>query len=209
MSRDWLRQPIVGELGGVLRRNKLAVVLMGILWVASCKSQNGDYGAHTDSAAGIGVDYMAFAISRWESSTRMSVEPEAAAAVEQQVMEWNNRLSPETSARVATAYLYELRDVKQPTHGEAGVLQTRDVRRLPFAEFAADITAPDMAFLTCVSVPAGAAISIDGRRRGQTVKQFVVSASHRHRVVIHVPAQPCTTEVRLTKDEHRVVRCPG
>jgi hypothetical protein len=117
---------------------------------------------------------------------------------------------------VIGSYLYELRDRKYATMGSPAIsdhftiqLGPDDVKAFSFQNFAIDIGASawqDPGELIVDSIPPGATIMIDGKPRGMTRKDFVISKG-KHSILVKLASQSCKDTVEI-KDDPFPYQCP-
>lgn len=141
-------------------------------------------------------------IEGWEQKTHTRVDEKVRTHV---LIELSNRPPDERDA-LARTYLYEVRELKLKSVGQAKALTLDDLQRLPPQTYLAGF-GPAIGWLRAGSKPEGGSISIDGVERGATVREFTLDTGE-HTVTITVPSQTCDEVVTIKKKEWSVVKCP-
>ena len=149
------------------------------------------------------------AVASWETSTGVRVSPSAYKELE---AEWLSlsASTPDTKFKpeLARAYLYELRDQAVDETETPKSIHLNDMKAFSFTKYArmSFIDKP-VGFLRCNSNPTGGSILIDGRRMGETVKDFTLAVGT-YQIQIELPKSKCVKQVSIEADNLDTISCP-
>ena len=196
----------------MLQWNGLAAAQMALLLLLAGALQAADVPQTTERQAPTVKPALASsvnkAIDEWVASTEVTVSPKARGAIATQLSGFANKgISEASTPFLAKAYLYDLRDSKDVPGARPINLDISDIERYPLNRFVKAALNKKIGYLKCSSDPVGGKITIDGKARGNTVKEFVLSTG-KHTVVIALQQQRCEEEVMIEEEWPIESRCP-
>jgi len=160
--------------------------------------------SHADRSDGSSVNrisqFVEIEIESWKRTNKIDVDRSALSYISRELASSQfMAASPRVLRRLASAYLYEVRDAKEGAGMKEPIIDRWDLNRISLSSFL-ESQEKKLGFLRVTSTPAGREVLIDGRPSGKTMKEFVLPPG-KYTVRIDVKGKPCEESVDIVNSE--------